>query len=154
MLVWPGKLSAGSVYEHPVSALDLLPTFVEAGGGDAKEIEGLDGVDLLPYLQGRQAGIPHRTLYWKKENRGTIRDGDWKMMRFPDRPAQLYNIAKDPAEQNNLAPTHPEMVKTLYKKLFAWELELERPLFQLLRNEEEFAADCFDEYRKPPPESF
>ena len=57
-------------------------------------------------------------------------------MRFPDRPAELYNVAEDPSEQNNLAAKHPEVVKALYKKLFAWELELERPLFLLRRSEE------------------
>jgi len=154
IVVWPGKLPAGKVYEHPASTLDLLPTFVVAGGGNAAEIEGLDGVDLVPYLQGVKAGMPHQTLYWKKETRAAIRDGDWKMMRFPDRPAELYDLAKDPAEQNNLADAHPEKIKALYKKLFAWELELERPLFQLRRAEEKFSTDCFDNYRKPPPENF
>jgi len=154
IVVWPGKLPTGSVYEKPVSTLDLLPTFVEAAGGDALAIEGLDGVDLVPYIRRVKNEIPHQTLYWKKENRGTIRDGDWKMMRFPDRPAELYNIAEDPAEQNNLAVAHPEKMKALFKKLFEWELELERPLFQLRRDEERWSAERFDAYRKPPPETF
>ena len=131
IMVWPGKLPAGSVYEHPLSTLDLLPTFVKAGGGAPSSIEGLDGVDIVPYLQGVNKERPHQTLCWKMENRGTIRDGDWKLMRFPDRPAELYNLVEDPGEQNNLAAAHPEMVKALFKKLFAWELELERPLFLL-----------------------
>ncbi len=50
-------------------------------------------------------------------------------MRFPDRPAELFNLTEDPAEQTNLAAEHPEKVKTLFKKLFAWQLELERPCF-------------------------
>ena len=154
IMVWPGKLPTGSVYTNPVSTLDLLPTFVEAAGGDASLIEGLDGVNLVPYLQGVKKEIPHQTLYWKKENRGTIRDGDWKLLRFPDRPAELYNIVEDPSEQNNLATEHPEKVKALYKKLFAWELELERPLFQLRRVEEGWSAERFDAYRRPPPEKF
>jgi len=154
IVAWPGKLPRGSVYEKPVSTLDLLPIFIKAAGGDPLAIEGLDGVDLVPYLRGVKTGIPHQTLYWKKENRGTIRDGDWKMMRFPDRPAELYSIAEDPAEQVNLAAVHPEKMETLFKKLFAWELELERPLFQLRRVEEHWSAERFDAYRKPPPETF
>jgi arylsulfatase A-like enzyme len=149
---WPGRLPAGGTYEHPISTLDLLPTFIKAGGGDPSTIEGLDGVDLLPFLQGEKADLPHQTLYWKHENRGTIRNGDWKMMRFPDRPAELYNLADDPAEQSNLAATNPELMRSLYKELFAWELELERPLFQLRREEEAWAAERFDQFRQPPPE--
>lgn len=154
IVVWPGKLPAATVYEHPLSTLDLLPTFVAAGGGDPSSIEGLDGVDLVPYLTTTKTGLPHQTLYWKKESRGTIRDGDWKMMRFPDRPAELYHIADDPSEQNNVADQHAEKLRALFKKLFAWELELERPLFQLRTEEERWSAERFDTYRKPPPETF
>ena len=154
IVAWPEKLPANSVYDHPLSTLDLLPTFVKAGGGDPSSIQELDGVDLVPYLTGVKTGRPHQTLYWKKETRGTVRDGDWKLMRFPDRPAELFHLAEDPGEQNNLAAVQPEKVKTLFKKLFAWELELERPLFLLRTVEEGWSAERFDAYRKPPPESF
>lgn len=154
IVAWPGKLPAGAVYDHPLSTLDLIPTFVSAAGGDPESIEGLDGVDMLPYLQGKNGGRPHQTLYWKMENRGAIRDGDWKLLRFPDRPAELFNLADDPAEQDNLAGEHAARVKTLYRKLFAWELELERPLFMLRRAEEEWSARRADEFRKPPDESY
>ncbi len=151
---WPGQLPAGSVYDHPLSTLDLLPTFINVGGGDAKAIEGFDGVDLMPYLQGDKTGLPHQTLYWKKETRAAIRDGDWKMIRYPDRPTELFRIDKDPGEQNDLALGHPQKVKALYKKLFAWELQLERPLFQLRRAEEGFTAERHDTHRKVPTEPY
>jgi arylsulfatase A-like enzyme len=154
IVVWPGKLPAGSVYDYPLSTLDLIPTFLKAGGGDPASIEGLDGVDMVPYLQGVNEERPHQTLYWKMEIRGAIRDGDWKMLRYPDRPAELFNLTEDPGEQNNLADAHPELVKTLYKKLFAWELELERPLFLLRRVEEGWSSRRYDEFRKPPAETF
>ena len=150
IVVWPGKVSPGTVYEYPLSTLDLLPTFVKAGGGDPDEIEGLDGVDMIPFLQGVTKGRPHPTLYWKMETRGAIREGDWKMLRYPDRPAELFDLAADPGEQNNLADAHPAKLKTLYKKLFAWELELERPLFQLRCAEEGWSSRRYDEFRKPP----
>ena len=43
-----------------------------------------------------------------------VRDGDWKLLRFPDRPAELYDIGADPAETNDPATTHPERVEFLY----------------------------------------
>ena len=112
---------------------------------------GLDGVDLMPYLTGERATRPHQTLFWKKESRGAIRDGDWKLLRFPDRPAELYNIAEDPSEGTDLAPVHPEKVRALFKKLFAWELTLERPLFQLKRLYEGTNADWVNKYRRQQP---
>ncbi len=131
IVAWPGNCPRESVYDHPLSTLDLLPTFVKAAEGIPHPSKDSTEWIFVPYLQGAETERPHQTLYWKKETRGTIRDGDWKLMRFPDRPAELFNLAEDPAEQNNLAAEHPEMVKTLFKKLFAWELELERPLFLL-----------------------
>ena len=151
---WPAQFKAGSTYEPPASALDLLPTFIEAGRGDISTLSDLDGVDLAPYLTGSKLDRPHQTLYWKMELRGTIRDGDWKLLRSPDRPAELFNLARDPAEQHNLAQAHPERVRAMFKKLHDWELELERPLFQLRRQEAALWQRLYDDYRKPPPASF
>jgi len=129
----PKVIKPGTEYDKPVSMLDMLPTFVNAGGGNASKIEGLDGVDLIPYLTGKNKAEPHEMLFWKKENRGVVRQGDWKMIRFPDRPAELYNISKDIAEKNNLAYKYPDKVREMYKLLWSWEGELERPLWQLKR---------------------
>ncbi|MEM9337483.1 MAG: sulfatase-like hydrolase/transferase [Bacteroidota bacterium] len=145
----PGVIKAGTTYDHPMSMLDMLPTFINAGGGEAAKIEGLDGVDLIPFLTGKKRGVPHDVLFWKKENRGTVRMGDWKLLRFPDRPAELYDISEDVSENNNLAYEHPEKVKELFKILFEWEGELERPLWQLKRRYETNAMKRMDEKRKP-----
>ncbi|MFC3120422.1 sulfatase-like hydrolase/transferase [Agaribacter flavus] len=147
IMSWPAKLPQKIKYDYPISTLDLLPTFYAAAGGAPKDLAAADGKNLLPYISKRNSQRPHQTLYWKKENRGAIRDGDWKMLRFPDRPAELYNLALDQAEQNNLANKHPEKLKSLYKKLFAWELTLERPLWQLKREYEGQAMERMDKYR-------
>lgn len=145
----PGVIRAETEYHEPVSMLDLLPTFVNAAGGDASKIEGLDGVDLLPYLTGKDKSDPHDILYWKHENRGTIRMGDWKLMRFPDRPALLFNLAEDQAEDYDLAAQYPDKVREMYKLLFQWEGELERPLWLLRHSYEISAVNQPDEIRKP-----
>lgn len=145
----PNIIKAGSTYDKPISMLDMLPTFVNAADGNASKIEGLDGVDLIPYLTGKNTAEPHEMLFWKKENRGVVRKGDWKMLRFPDRPAELYNISKDISENNNLAYKYPERVREMYKLLWEWETELERPLWQLKRVYEKNAMIRIDEKRTP-----
>ena len=151
LIRWPKTLKGNVNYDQPISTLDLLPTFYKAGGGNLSDLKGIDGVNLEPFLTQENSGIPHSQLYWKKENRAAVRDGDWKLLRFPDRPAELYNIKEDISEQYNLAATHPEKVKLLFKKLFDWELTLERPKWQLLRKYEGKAMKRMDAYRDPAP---
>jgi len=147
LMRWTGKLKPNSTYPHPIMTLDLLPSFFAAGGGDVNTILDIDGVNLLPYLQGEKQERPHQILYWKKDARATIRVGDWKMMRFPDRPAEFYNIAEDPRELNNLASIYPERVRKMYKMVFKWESTLERPRWMLKRKYENVDLDRMDAYR-------
>lgn len=149
IIKFPNVIKANSVYHKPISMLDMLPTFVNVAQGDASKIKGLDGVDLIPYLTGVKKESPHEVLFWKKENRGVVRKGDWKLLRYPDRPAELYNIKEDISESNNLAYKHPEKVRELFKVLWNWESELERPLWQLKRVYEVNAMKRMDEKRDP-----
>ncbi|MCL4115880.1 UNVERIFIED_CONTAM: hypothetical protein GTU68_014916 [Idotea baltica] len=148
ILRWPGKIPKNSKFDFPISTLDLLPTFVALAGGDSDDLKDLDGVDLFPFAKGQHNDRPHEILYWKKENRGAVRIGDWKLLRFPDRPAELYNLENDVSEINNLASIYPEKVRDMYKKLFSWESTLSRPKWQLKRVYEKKAMERMDAYRK------
>lgn len=147
LMRWPAVLTKSLVYPHPIITLDLLPTFYAAAGGDTNKLEGLDGVNLLPFLQGQNYLRPHQRLYWKKDTRAVVRDGDWKLLRFPDRPAELYNIQEDERELNDLATTHPKKVRELYRQIFEWESSLERPRWLLQRKFENVDIDRMDAYR-------
>ncbi len=146
LMRWPQKLAANTTYDYPIITLDLLPTFFAAGGGDPNEIAQLDGVNLLPYLLGAQTGRPHQRLFWKKDARAVVREGDWKLLRFPDRPAQLYNIAEDEREMHDKAASHPEKVRELFKVVFEWESTLSRPRWLLQRKYENVDLDRMDAY--------
>lgn len=147
LMRWPGKIEPNSVYPHPIITLDLLPTFFAVGGGDVNTILDIDGVNLMPFIQGQKQERPHQRLYWKKDARAVVRDGDWKLIRYPDRPAELYNIAEDERELNNLAAIYPEKVRKLYKMIFQWESTLERPRWLLQRKFENVDIDRMDQYR-------
>ena len=144
---WPGEIRPNSTYDHPIITLDLLPTFVNAAGGNADTLAHLDGVDIMPFITGKNSERPHQKLFWKKETRAVIRDGDWKLLRFTDRPAELYNIVKDIEEHNNLAYEYPEKVRAMFKQLYEWELTLERPRWLLHRKYEKVDNDRMDLYR-------
>lgn len=147
LMSWPNHLQENTVYNNPISTLDLLPTFYNLAGGDEKQITGLDGINLIPFVIQKNKNRPHETLFWKKEVRGAIRHHDWKLIRFPDRQAELYNLAEDIGETNNLAASNPEIVQDLYKRFFEWEMALERPLWMLKHLYEEKAIERLDTYR-------
>ncbi len=137
VMKYPGKVKANSTYDFPISTFDLLPTFFAAAGGDTKNLMDIDGVDLLPYINGTKTERPHETLFWKRDARAAMRKGDWKLVRFPDRPAELFYLPADESELNNLASKEPKRYKEMYKALFAWEATLERPRW-LLKKEYEW----------------
>ena len=111
---WPGHVPAGRVSDQVWAFWDIMPTFAEIAGLPApKEI---DGLSMVPTLLGQEQQDEHAYLYW---DYGHVRDvymrairwGDWKGLRIgSDAPIELYNIAKDPGEKNNVAAAHPEVV--------------------------------------------
>lgn len=134
---WPGRIEAGSVYEHPVHHVDLFKTFTAAGGAQVPTDRTLDGVDLLPYLRGEASGAPHQTLFWREGYHQSVRHGDWKLIRAdqPDKPPGtgqakwLFNIAEDPTEKHNLATQKPERVAELESLLAVHNAEQAAPMW-------------------------
>ena len=121
-LSWPGVLPAGAVERRPVCSLDLAPTILAAAGGTIAPEDGIDGVDLLPYLTGRREGQPHDRLFWRQGERRAARLGDWKLVRQEvDAPAQLYQLAADPGETRDLAAAEPARLAELEAAWTAWD---------------------------------
>lgn len=117
LMQWPGRIPKGKVYGDPVIALDLLPTFVAAAGGVAGADWKLDGVNLLPYVSGKEKGVPHGQLYWRFGRQWAMREGDWKLMSMGGAPA-LYNLKTDIGEANDLS--HAEAAR-VSRMGMAWE---------------------------------
>ncbi|MBL0768489.1 sulfatase-like hydrolase/transferase [Sphingopyxis sp. DHUNG17] len=150
LLSWPARLPQGVDYDRPISTMDLLPTFFAAAGGEVAVLPKVDGRNLLPTLaKPGDAQTPHRYLFWKKDVRAAVLDGDWKLVRFADRPAMLFNLARDEGEQRDLAARFPDRVLALFKRLHEWELTQERPLWTLDQQFEEYDTDRMDRYRVP-----
>jgi arylsulfatase A-like enzyme len=125
---WPGQIPAGITDDRPVIQLDLLPTALAAAGVEVKPEWKLDGVNLLPFLTGKDKGTPHEALYWRFGSQMAIRKGDWKLVKYDlaaenktgTSPVKLYNVKDDMGEANDLTAKHPETVKELQTAWDQW----------------------------------
>jgi arylsulfatase A-like enzyme len=134
---WKGRLPAGKVYDRPVIQLDIHATALATAGVEVKPARKLDGVDLLPYLEGKNASPPHDALYWRFGEQMAIRMGDWKLVRadlatdkeFGDLAAKpmLFNLAEDIGEKNDLAATHRQKAKEMTEVWQRWNEGLVPP---------------------------
>jgi N-acetylgalactosamine-6-sulfatase len=123
---WPGVVPAGRVDDQSVlSGADFLPTLCAITGVKIN-IADFDGEDASAAWLGKAPHVRTKPLLWKTSSPGSdalIRDGQWKLRlptRKKDGEIELYDLATDPAESNNLAEKHPEIVKKLSAKLEAW----------------------------------
>jgi len=129
---WPGKLPAGIDYDKPVSSLDIMATITELAGASVDPKRPLDGVNLVPYLTGKNTKTPHNAIYLRKfdQNRYAVRSGDDKLIiPFKGAKPQLYNLDTDISETNNIASQYPEKIQRLDALRLQWDAELVEPRF-------------------------
>ncbi len=120
---WPAGLKThpGALVHSPAHLVDVLPTLAEIAGAavpeqhPGREPSPLAGVSLAPVFAGqKQDKRPPIHLLFASD-RG-LRDGDWKLVSFQSEPWELYNLAEDRAELNNLAASHPDIVERMARQ--------------------------------------
>jgi arylsulfatase A-like enzyme len=104
-----------------------LPTVLAAV--DAKLLANVetDGVNLLPYLKGEEAGAPHEALFWRYGDQSAVRKGRWKLVKVGAQTAELYDLAADIGESHNLALERPKILEELEAAWKAWNSQMMAP---------------------------
>lgn len=128
MVRWPGVIEAGTVNNTPVISTDCVPTIMELAGLPPITDHPVDGESLVPLLKQIES-LERDTIYFHypnyafhHENRlgSAVRQGDYKLIKwYDDGSVELYNLAEDLSEENNLAKEKPELAKYLTTKLEA-----------------------------------
>lgn len=125
---WPGRINKNVRNDTPVISHDLFPTICEAAGVGLPEKKNIDGVSILPVLSGKK-DLERTSLYWHFPHYrmgnivpySIIREGDWKLIkRYEGKEFELFHLADDLAEKNDLSGEKPEKVEHLNKKLMQW----------------------------------
>lgn len=129
LIQWKGTLPVGQDYNLPVMNLDVLPTCLAAAGAPVDSSAELNGLDLTPYLTGKNTSSPHETMYWRFGEQWAVRHGDWKLVVSKGgsgRP-ELYNLAKDIGESTDLSSDEKIRVSQLQKLYDSWNAQQAEP---------------------------
>lgn len=117
----------GKKSEYPASGVDFYPTLLELAGLDQLPEYHVDGISLVPIMKG--GSLSERSLIWHYPHYGNqggdpssiIRKGDWKLIHFyEDGHQELYNLAKDLAERENIIDENKDIANRLNDELFAF----------------------------------
>ncbi|NLH98617.1 MAG: sulfatase [Chthonomonadales bacterium] len=129
---WPGVTRPGAVTHEPVISNDLFPTMLSMAGMSQRPELHCDGLDITSILRNEQSA-PQRDLYWHYPHysnqgcppSGAIREGRLKLIEnFEDGTCELYDLAADPGETDDLSVRRPEDTRRLRDKLATWRKEV------------------------------
>lgn len=112
---WPGHVTAGSTVDGMMHVVDMYPTLAGLAGASTGKSKPLDGLNVWPTISEAKPSPRTEIVYNVEPFRAGVREGDWKLIwRAPLPEAiELYNIALDPSEKNNVAAANPDKVAAL-----------------------------------------
>lgn len=131
---WPGVVPQGVKDSTSViTAVDLLPTFLEAAGIESPKDYMLDGESVLSAFKGKEFERT-KPIYWEwrggEKDEWTwptlgVSDGDWKLVVDVSRERkELYKLSNDWAEKENLTDDQPDKLNELSQMLEEWKQSL------------------------------
>jgi len=126
---WPGHIKAQTV-DGMIHAVDIYPTLAALAGASTANCKPLDGVNVWDTIAEGKPSPRTEVIYNIEPFRGAVREGDWKLIWRTLIPTSvdLYNLAEDPYEKNNLAAANPDKVAEMQQRINALGKESAKPL--------------------------
>ncbi|GAB6166066.1 sulfatase-like hydrolase/transferase [Thermostilla marina] len=126
---WPTVIRKARVTSYPAATLDIFPTIADLLDlPDDAMLHPIDGISLVPVLQGKAGTTRPKPLPFRHTGRGAWIDNDWKLV-VPDiakDAVELYNLANDPHETTNLAEREPKRTQAMLAAFRAWSASVDR----------------------------
>ena len=131
---WPGVTRNGSRTHQVGHVIDFMPTLLDITGAvypenrDGVAVLPTDGLSILPVLKGQERAS-HKSLCWYLYGNRAVRQGKWKLVRGDNAKTwELFDMASDRTETNDLAAQHPDRVKQMEAEWLRWAMETGAPL--------------------------
>jgi arylsulfatase A-like enzyme len=126
---WPGKIKAQTV-DGIIHAVDLYPTLAALAGASTAKCKPLDGMNVWDTIAEGKPSPRTEFFYSIEPFRAGLRQGDWKLIWRTMLPSSvdLFNLAEDPYEKNNVAAAHPDKVASMQARIEAASKEAAKPL--------------------------
>ncbi len=136
IIIWPSRITRPTVTDLPVGTVDIFPTIVELLGIKVEHPTPLDGISLLPLIDGRMKSRPKPMGFWQfARNQKNITtdsgpsawsDNQYKLVKSKADQWQLYDLVADRSEKHDIAAANPDIVKRMKAELEAWQLSVIR----------------------------
>lgn len=124
MIYSPMHNTSGKSYNAPIQSIDIFPTMMELATGKSYNDSNINGVSLLPTLQGK--GLKSRDLFlhrsYEDQHAAIMRD-EWKLIKYTSGKLELFNIEADQSESTNLVEVYPKLAEQMLTRLDAWIAE-------------------------------
>lgn len=128
VMSWKGKIPSNVTYHKMISSIDILPTVLSFQNRLQFNFSNVDGVNLLPFINGEKTNSPHPILYWRQNRQWAIREDKWKLIKPKGQDEmELYDLSVDKEEQNNIAASNANLVNTLVEKHNKWASKMMEP---------------------------
>lgn len=123
IIAWGDKIKTPAVNDHILAFYDVMPTLCDIIGADitryrnkSLSVDYFDGISFAPTITGEGKQAKHEFLYWEfgETDQMAVRAGDWKLI-VKRGNTELYNLAEDIHEDNDIADAHPEIVDRLVR---------------------------------------
>ena len=134
LIEWPSRIKPGRVTEFPTVSSDYLPTILDVVGVDYPDRRPIDGISLLPLIDGKATTRP-APIGFQSGGREALIDNRFKLVRYKKGASEgntrslakhtgefmLFDLLEDPAESTDIAAEHPLVVKSMARSLQAWQ---------------------------------
>ena len=128
ILEWPSRIPSARSTDLPASSSDYLPTILDVLGVERPDARPLDGISLLPLIEGRMEQRPE-PIGFQSRNQLALTGNRWKLIsRDRGKTWMLFDLIEDPSEKTDLSRKHPDRVRTMAAALKAWTESCSRSL--------------------------